>query len=222
MTRPAEVLQTPLQFLKGVGPRQAADFARAGLRTPSKTCSTGSRSATKIAAVCSRSRRCARADRVDGRRDRAAAACAADAAPGLQDLRGAVRDDTGAVRARVVQLSRFCTTVRAGTSSVVLYGTLERNPSTACSSRTREFEMRRRATRPTRCTPAASCRSTSARGDHAEDAAAARARGAPARCRPICRIRCRRRCAHAAARCRAAARRSARSHFPPADARSTS
>ena len=32
-TRPDEVLQTSLQFLKGVGPRKAADFARAGLRT---------------------------------------------------------------------------------------------------------------------------------------------------------------------------------------------
>ena len=29
----AEVLQTALQFLRGVGPRKAADFARAGLHT---------------------------------------------------------------------------------------------------------------------------------------------------------------------------------------------
>src|SRR3970040_1392448 len=28
-----EVLQTPLQYLKGVGPRKAADFRRAGLHT---------------------------------------------------------------------------------------------------------------------------------------------------------------------------------------------
>ena len=33
MPASAEFLQTPLQFLKGVGPRKAADFARAGLHT---------------------------------------------------------------------------------------------------------------------------------------------------------------------------------------------
>jgi ATP-dependent DNA helicase RecG len=33
MNPPDEVLSTPLQFLKGVGPRRAADFARAGLLT---------------------------------------------------------------------------------------------------------------------------------------------------------------------------------------------
>ena len=33
MAPSGELLQTPLQFLKGVGPRKAADFARAGLRT---------------------------------------------------------------------------------------------------------------------------------------------------------------------------------------------
>ena len=33
MTGSAEYLQTPLQFLKGVGPRKAADFARVGLNT---------------------------------------------------------------------------------------------------------------------------------------------------------------------------------------------
>ena len=33
MTGSPEYLQTPLQFLKGVGPRKAADFARVGLNT---------------------------------------------------------------------------------------------------------------------------------------------------------------------------------------------
>lgn len=33
MPASADFLQTPLQFLKGVGPRKAADFARAGLNT---------------------------------------------------------------------------------------------------------------------------------------------------------------------------------------------
>jgi ATP-dependent DNA helicase RecG len=33
MSTPDEVLQTPLQYLRGVGPRKAADFARAGLHT---------------------------------------------------------------------------------------------------------------------------------------------------------------------------------------------
>ena len=33
MPPPGEVLQTALQYLKGVGPRKAADFARAGLHT---------------------------------------------------------------------------------------------------------------------------------------------------------------------------------------------
>ena len=33
MPSPDEVLATPLQYLKGVGPRKAADFARAGLQT---------------------------------------------------------------------------------------------------------------------------------------------------------------------------------------------
>ena len=33
MPTPDEVLQTALQYLKGVGPRKAADFARAGLHT---------------------------------------------------------------------------------------------------------------------------------------------------------------------------------------------
>ncbi len=39
----------PLQFLKGVGPRRAADLQRAGLHT-SKICSTAFRSATRTAA----------------------------------------------------------------------------------------------------------------------------------------------------------------------------
>src|SRR5262249_44256687 len=33
MTEPTDVLATPLQFLKGVGPRRAADLERAGLVT---------------------------------------------------------------------------------------------------------------------------------------------------------------------------------------------
>ncbi len=33
MTPPDEVLATPLQFLKGVGPRRAADLEHAGLIT---------------------------------------------------------------------------------------------------------------------------------------------------------------------------------------------
>ncbi len=33
MIASADFLQTPLQFLKGVGPRKAADFERAGLAT---------------------------------------------------------------------------------------------------------------------------------------------------------------------------------------------
>src|SRR5256886_11622784 len=33
MNAPSEALATPLQYLKGVGPRRAADFAHAGLIT---------------------------------------------------------------------------------------------------------------------------------------------------------------------------------------------
>ena len=60
MTGSAEYLQTPLQFLKGVGPRKAADFARVGLNTIEDLlyrfpC------ATKTAGGCSRSPRCAKA-----------------------------------------------------------------------------------------------------------------------------------------------------------------
>ena len=51
-----EVLATPLQFLKGVGPRRAADLARAAC-SPSKICCTVFRSATKTAAGSSRSPR---------------------------------------------------------------------------------------------------------------------------------------------------------------------
>ena len=49
-----DVLQLPLQYLKGVGPRKAADLKKAGLNTVEDLLS-GFPGATKTAAVCNRS-----------------------------------------------------------------------------------------------------------------------------------------------------------------------
>ena len=188
MTRPDEVLETSLQFLKGVGPRKAADFARAGLLTDR-------RSAVSLPAPLRGSqpaaadRRAPRGpDRVDRRRDRPVRA-PADAAAGLQDLRSARprRQRRGA--RRLVQLA-----VPARRDPPAPAGRALRDARAQSVRRPAAHQPGLRAARGRRGRHAAHRphRAGLRAGGigHAEDAAAARARGARSGCRRTSPIRC--------------------------------
>jgi len=126
VARPDEVLQTPLQFLRGVGPRKAADFERAGLHTledllyrfplryedRSRLQSIASLREGQTASVSGELVQCGlRATR----------------RPGFRIFEALVRDASGAVRAAWFNSSYLKDQLRPR-QRLVLHGTLERSP----------------------------------------------------------------------------------------------
>ena len=117
-------LDTPLQFLKGVGPRRAADLQRVGLATvedllyrfPIRYEDRGDLSNDRVAE--------ARGGRVGGRRSRELRH-PADAAPALQDLRDAGARRHRARCARSSSISRSSKDVFHPHQRVILFGKLE-------------------------------------------------------------------------------------------------
>ncbi len=134
-----EVLQTPLQYLKGVGPRKAADFQRAGLRTiedllyrfplryedrsrlqPIATLREG-----QTTSVCGEIVQCGlRSTR----------------RPGFRIFEALVRDRTGAVRVAWFNSSYLQDQLRPH-QHLVLFGTLERRPPGSLQFTNPDFEL---------------------------------------------------------------------------------
>ena len=98
MTGSPTYLQTPLQFLKGVGPRKAADFARAGLHTDRRSPVSFSAAIrrpqpTAVDRVAPRG-----ADRLDRAARSSRAACAAPGVPASRIFEALLRDAAGTLR----------------------------------------------------------------------------------------------------------------------------
>jgi ATP-dependent DNA helicase RecG len=150
-------LQTPLQFLKGVGPRKAADLEKAGLRTVedllvrfprrfedrSRFQPIASLRAGGSAAILGEILTCG----VSPTRRQ-----------GFALFTALVQDESGQVKA-VWPNQKFLKDVLKPKMKVVLFG----RTAAACSSPRPSSRCCRTTARASRCTPAASCRSTSAR-----------------------------------------------------------
>ena len=138
-TRPDEVLQTPLQFLKGVGPRKAADFARAGLRTLEDL----------LYRFPLRYEDRSRLQPIGTLREGQTASMAGEIVqcglrptrrPGFRIFEALVRDQSGAVRIAWFNSSYLQDQLHAR-QRLVLYGTLERNPYTGLQITNPDFEL---------------------------------------------------------------------------------
>jgi ATP-dependent DNA helicase RecG len=139
MPRPDEVLQTPLQFLKGVGPRKGADFARAGLHTledllyrfplryedRSRLQPIGSLREGQTASIAGEVVQC-------GLRP--------TRRPGFRIFEALVRDGSGATRVAWFNSSYLQDQIRRG-QRLVLYGTLERNAYSGLQITNPDFEL---------------------------------------------------------------------------------
>jgi ATP-dependent DNA helicase RecG len=126
MARPDEVLQTPLQFLRGVGPRKAADFQRAGLRTLEDL----------LYRFPLRYEDRSRLQPIASLRDGQTASVSGELVqcglratrrPGFRIFEALIRDTTGAVRAAWFNSSYLKDQLRPH-QRLVLHGTLERSP----------------------------------------------------------------------------------------------
>jgi ATP-dependent DNA helicase RecG len=134
-----EVLQTPLQFLRGVGPRKAADFARAGLHTIEDL----------LYRFPLRYEDRSRLQPIAGLRDGQRVTIAGEIVqcalrstrrPGFRIFEALVRDASGAVRV-VWFNSSFLKDQLRPRMRLVLYGMLERNPYTGLQFSNPEFEI---------------------------------------------------------------------------------
>jgi ATP-dependent DNA helicase RecG len=133
------VLQTPLQFLRGVGPRKAADFARAGLHTIEDL----------LYRFPLRYEDRSRLQPIAGLRDGQRVTIAGEIVqcalrstrrPGFRIFEALVRDASGAVRV-VWFNSSFLKDQLRPRMRLVLYGMLERNPYTGLQFSNPEFEV---------------------------------------------------------------------------------
>jgi ATP-dependent DNA helicase RecG len=139
MRSSAEVLQTPLQYLKGVGPRKAADFKRAGLHTiedllyrfplryedrsrlrPIATLREGEKASISGEIVQCGLRSTRR--------------------PGVRIFEALVRDASGSVRVAWFNSSYLSDQLRPR-QHLVLFGALERNPYAGLQFTNPDFEL---------------------------------------------------------------------------------
>jgi ATP-dependent DNA helicase RecG len=139
MANPDEVLQTSLQYLKGVGPRKAADFARAGLHTiedllyrfplryedRSRLQPIAALREGQTATICGEIVQC-------GLRP--------TRRPGFRIFEALVRDASGSARAAWFN-SSFLQDQLHPHQQVIVYGTLERNPYAGLQFTNPEFEL---------------------------------------------------------------------------------
>ena len=139
MSTPDEVLQTPLQYLRGVGPRKAGDFARAGLHTiedllyrfplryedrsrlqPIVTAGDG-QTVSVLGEVVQANLRSTRR-------------------PGFRIFEALVRDDSGSIRVEWFNSSYLQDQIRPR-QRLVIYGTVERSPQGVRRFTNPDFEL---------------------------------------------------------------------------------
>jgi ATP-dependent DNA helicase RecG len=139
MPTSAEVLQTPLQYLKGVGPRKAADFKRAGLHTiedllyrfplryedRSKLRPIAALRVGEKASIAGEIVQC-------GLRP--------TRRPGLRIFEALVRDGSGSVRVAWFNSPYLKDQLRAR-QQLILFGALERNPYSGLQFTNPDFEV---------------------------------------------------------------------------------
>jgi len=126
MARPDEVLQTPLQFLRGVGPRKAADFQRAGLQTLEDLLyrfPLRYEDRSRLQPIASL--REGQTSSISG--ELVQSGLRATRRPGFRIFEALVRDSSGAVRAAWFNSSYLKDQLRPR-QRLVLHGTLERSP----------------------------------------------------------------------------------------------
>ena len=139
MTAPADVLQTPLQFLKGVGPRKAADFARAGLNTVEDLLFRfplryEDRGHLQPIASLREGQTVSIAGKV------ITSGLRGTRRPGVRIFEALLRDASGTVRLSWFNSAYLKDQIHAGTEMVV-YGTFERNQWTGLQITNPQFEI---------------------------------------------------------------------------------
>jgi ATP-dependent DNA helicase RecG len=200
MPASADFLQTPLQFLKGVGPRKAGDFARAGLNTVEDLLFRfplryEDRGHLQSIASLREGQTVSIAGKV------ITSGLRGTRRPGVRIFEALLRDASGTVRLSWFNSAYLKDQIHAGTEMVV-YGTFERNQWTGLQITNPQFEVVD-GDEPKRSTPAASSRSTSARDRSRRRCSGGSSPTRSRSCRRTCRIHCPTRYA-SAARARAA------------------
>jgi ATP-dependent DNA helicase RecG len=136
---PAAWLSTPLQFLKGVGPRKAADFARAGLHTVEDL----------LYRFPLRYEDRSRLQTIAALREGQTVAISGDVItcglrgtrrPGFRIFEALLRDASGTVRLAWFNSAYLRDQIRAG-QRLVVYGTFERNPYSGLQITNPQFEI---------------------------------------------------------------------------------
>ena len=139
MPSSAEVLQTPLQYLKGVGPRKAADFKRAGLHTIEDL----------LYRFPLRYEDRSRLQPIASLREGQKASISGEIVqcglrptrrPGLRLFEALVRDLSGSVRVAWFHSSYLKDQLRPR-QHLILYGALERNPYAGLQFTNPDFEL---------------------------------------------------------------------------------
>jgi ATP-dependent DNA helicase RecG len=139
MATPDEVFQTPLQFLKGVGPRKAADFARAGLHSIEDL----------LYRFPLRYEDRSRLQPISSLREGQTATISGEIVhcglrstrrPGFRIFEALVRDATGSARVAWFNSSFLQDQLRPH-QHLILYGTLERNPYAGLQFTNPDFEL---------------------------------------------------------------------------------
>jgi ATP-dependent DNA helicase RecG len=134
-----EVLQTPLQYLKGVGPRKAADFARAGLHTLEDLLyrfPLRYEDRSRLRPIASLHE----GETVTISGEIVQCGLRATRRPGFRIFEALVRDASGATRVSWFNSSYLQDQLHAR-DRLVLYGTLERNPYGGLQFTNPDFEV---------------------------------------------------------------------------------
>lgn len=139
MRDPDAWLATPLQFLKGVGPRKAADFARAGLHTLEDLLyrfPLRYEDRSRFQSIAS----LREGQTVSILGDVITCGLRGTRRPGLRIFEALLRDGTGTVRLAWFNSPFLRDQIRPGTRLVV-YGTFERNPYSGLQITNPQFEI---------------------------------------------------------------------------------
>jgi ATP-dependent DNA helicase RecG len=139
MSPPGEVLQTALQYLKGVGPRKAADFARAGLHTIEDLLyrfPLRYEDRSNLRPVAS----VQEGETVTVSGEIVQCGLRPTRRPGFRIFEALVRDASGSTRVAWFN-SSFLQDQLHARDHIVLYGTLERNPYAGLQFTNPDFEL---------------------------------------------------------------------------------
>jgi ATP-dependent DNA helicase RecG len=139
MTEHADFLQTPLQFLRGVGPRKAADFARVGLQTVEDLLYRFPlRYEDRSRLLPIASLREGQTASVTG--DVITCGLRGTRRPGLRVFEALLRDGSGTLRLAWFNSAFLKDQIRPK-SRLVVYGTFERNPWSGLQMTNPQFEV---------------------------------------------------------------------------------